>query len=217
MARLPRVVIPNIPHHVTQRGNRRQRTFFSNGDYALYLSLMAGACECYGVEILAYCLMPNHVHLIAVPQNERSLAWTMGEAHRAYTTTINRRNEWKGHLWQGRFFSTPMDGAHLLGAARYVEMNPVRAGLVADPFAWRWSSAVAHRDGRDDRMVRSETLRAMVGGWEEFLTQKHSEDYSPLRRATSSGRPLGNQAFIKKLEALTGRPLTTGERGPKGK
>ena len=110
MARLARVVAPGVPHHVTQRGNRRQETFFRPADYRLYRELMAEWCGRCGVEIWAYCLMPNHVHLIAVPQTADALQRAIGEAHRRYTRAINLREGWRGHLWQGRFASFPMEG-----------------------------------------------------------------------------------------------------------
>ncbi len=130
MPRIERVTVPSIPHHITQRGNRRQKTFFSNKDYTTYIDLMAEWCNRCGVEIWAYCLMPNHVHLIAVPDNEDSLAKAIGEAHRRYTRHINFRKGWRGHLWQGRFASYPMDEVYLMVAARYIELNPVKARLV---------------------------------------------------------------------------------------
>ena len=129
MARLARVVIPGMPHHITQRGNRRQPTFFCEEDYAAYLELMGQWCKERGVAVWAYCLMPNHVHLIAVPKSEDGLRRAIGKAHRRYTRRVNFREQWRGHLWQGRFASFVLDEPYLLAAARYVELNPVRAGL----------------------------------------------------------------------------------------
>ena len=133
MARLARVIAPGMPHHVTQRGNRRQQTFFGKEDYQHYLELISRFCRAEQVAIWAYRLMPNHVHLIVVPQSAESLRRAIGEAHRRYTRRINFREGWRGHLWQGRFASFVMDEDHLLTAARYVELNPVRAGLVQAP------------------------------------------------------------------------------------
>src|SRR3990172_7401077 len=133
MARLARVVVPGYPHHVTQRGNRRQATFFDDDDYQAYRDLMAEWCRRCGVRVWAYCLMPNHVHLIAVPGSPEALRQAVGEAHRRYTRLVNFREGWRGHLWQGRFASFVMDEGHLLAAARYVERSPVRAGLVTEP------------------------------------------------------------------------------------
>src|SRR5271157_1289425 len=143
-----------MPHHVTQRGNPKQETFFGEEDYQHYLELMAQFCRAEQVAIWAYCLMPNQVHLIVVPQSAESLRRAIGEAHRRYTRSINFREGWRGHLWQGRFASFVMDEDHLLTAARYVELNPVRAGSVQAPSRYRWSSAVAHQRGRDDALVQ---------------------------------------------------------------
>ena len=143
-----------MPHHVTQRGNRRQQTFFGEEDYQHYLELISRFCRAEQVAIRAYCLMPNHVHLIVVPQSAESLRRAIGEAHRRYTRWINFREGWRGHLWQGRFASFVMDEDHLLTAARYVELNPVRAGLVQAPSRYRWSSAAAHLRRRDDVLVQ---------------------------------------------------------------
>ena len=141
MARLARLVVPGMPHHVTQRGNRRQQTFFNEGDYAAYLELMGEWCQEKGVQIWSYCLMPNHVHLIAVPSSEDGLRWAIGSAHERYTRRINFREKWRGYLWQGRFASFVMDEPYLLATARYVELNPVRAKLAPSVGAWPWSSA----------------------------------------------------------------------------
>jgi putative transposase len=143
MGRIARVVAPGVPHHVTHRGNRRQKTFFSDDDYRAYVSLMAEWCRKHGVDVWAYCLMPNHVHLIAVPPDEEALARAVGEAHRRYSRMVNFRKGWRGHLFQERFASFPMDSAYTYHCARYVEMNPVRAGLVRRPEDWRYSSARA--------------------------------------------------------------------------
>ena len=133
MAQLARVIAPGMPHHVTQRGYPRQETFFGEEDYQHHLELMAQFCRAEQVAIWAYCLMPNHVHLIVVPQSAESLRRAIGEVHRRYTRRINFREGWRGHLWQGRFASFVMDEDHLLTAARYVELNPVCAGSVQAP------------------------------------------------------------------------------------
>jgi putative transposase len=208
MARISRAVIPGLPHHVTQRGNRRQRTFFEASDNTRYLDLMAEACEWHSVEIWAWCLMPNHSHLIAVPGTEASLRLAMSEAHRRYTTEINQREGWQGHLWQGRFFSYVMDERYTLAAARYIELNPVRAGLVTFAEQYPWSSARAHLAGRDDRLVRVEPLLSRVPDWRGFLGEATaSEAAVDLRRHQSTGRPLGSEEFIQQIEVRTGRLL----------
>ncbi|MGH6785983.1 MAG: transposase, partial [Novosphingobium sp.] len=163
MARLPRYVLPGVPHHVTQRGNRRERTFFEDGDYALYLDLLAQGAERHGVEVWSYCLMPNHVHIVAVPRDGDALARTFRHVHRHYTGYVNARLRVTGHLWQGRFSSVAMDEAHLHAALRYVALNPVRARLVARAADWRWSSVRAHLAGRDDHVVRVAPALDRVG------------------------------------------------------
>jgi putative transposase len=117
MARLARVVAAGVPHHVTQRGNRRQRVFFGDDDYEAYRTLLAEGCRAAGVALWAYCLMPNHVHLIPVPPDAGGLRAALGEAHRRYTRRVNFREGWRGYLWQGRFASFPMDEAYLLACA----------------------------------------------------------------------------------------------------
>ncbi len=215
MVRLARLVIAGLPHHITQRGNRRQQTFFNDGDYAAYLELMADWCREEGVAIWSYCLMmPNHVHLIAVPAVEVGLRRAIGEAHRRYTRRINFREKWRGYLWQGRFASFVMDGPHLLAAARYVELNPVRAGLVADAADWPWSSARAHLSGRDNRLVKVTPLLAMVGDWKAFLNSAvREEEVRDLQEHSRSGRPLGSATFLERLENIVGRVLRPQKAG----
>jgi len=215
MARLARLVIPGMPHHVTQRGNRRQQTFFRDDDYAAYIELMADWCREEGVEVWGYCLMPNHVHLIAVPTTEQGLRRGIGEAHRRYTRRINFREKWRGYLWQGRFASFVMDEPYLLAAARYVELNPVRAGLAADAAEWPWSSAKSHLSGHDDGLVNVAPLLAMIGDWRAFLNSAmREEELRNLREHGRTGRPLGSPAFLERLERLVGRVLGPLKRGP---
>lgn len=218
MARLARLVIPGMPHHVTQRGNRRQQTFFNDADYGAYRELMSDWCREKGVQIWGYCLMPNHTHLIAVPSSPDGLRWAIGEAHRRYTRRINFREQWRGYLWQGRFASFVMDEPYLLAAARYVELNPVRAGLVPSAQQWPWSSARAHLAGRDDRLVKVAPLLAMVADWNAFLQSAvPEEELTQIRRHGRTGRPLGDETFVGRLEGLVGRVLKPQKRGPKRK
>jgi putative transposase len=209
MARMARVVIPGTPHHVTQRGNRRQQTFFSDTDYLGYLHLAAEAFREAGVEVWAYCLMPNHIHLIATPPMAPALAEAVGTTHLRYTRQINRRQRWTGYLWQGRFASFPMDEDYLLACARYVGLNPVRAGLTDKARDWPWSSVRAHLEGRADPLLTPEPLRSRLGaGLEHFFdVDVQEEGRRALRRASSTGRPLGAATWIKALEATTGRRL----------
>jgi putative transposase len=216
MARLARLVIPGLPHHITQRGNRRQQTFFSEGDYNAYLELMGEWCRDQGVEIWSYCLMPNHTHLIAVPSTEDGLRWAIGEAHRRYTRRINFREKWRGYLWQGRFASFVMDEPYLLAAARYIELNPLRAGLVAKAEEWQWSSARAHLAGRDDQLVKVAPLLAMIPDWCAFLNSAMpEEELRDIRQHARTGRPLGGETFLDRLEGMVGRLLKPQKRGRK--
>lgn len=217
MPRIARLVVPGIPHHVTQRGNRRLPTFFCEKDYKRYLQIMAEECAEKGVEIWAYCLMPNHVHLIVVPDTQEAMSAAIGEAHRRYTWMINSREEWSGFLWQGRFASFPMDEAHLFLAARYVELNPVRANLVKYPWQYRWSSAAAHVNGRDDILVRVEPLLNIFGDWKQYLEEEISkEDSNKMERHMKNGTPLGNKTFISELEEKFDMDFSPKKRGPKG-
>ncbi len=218
MARLARVVAPGLPHHVTQRGNRRQPVFFSDDDYAAYRTLLAEGCRAAGVALWAYCLMPNHVHLILVPRDADGLRAALAEAHRRYTRHVNFREGWRGYLWQGRFASCPMDERHLLAAARYVELNPVRARLAAAAADWPWSSARAHLAGRDDEAVRVKPLLDLVPDWAAFLAGGLSEaERDAVRAGERTGRPLGSGTFTARLEKRLGRPLARQKPGPKPK
>ena len=217
MARLARVVIPGLPHHVTQRGNHRNPTFFEDGDYRLYLDMLAESSARADAAVWAYCLMPNHVHIILVPSDADGLRRTFADLHRRYTSFVNARARTTGHLWQGRYGSVAMDETHLLHAVRYVTLNPVRAGLVTRPRAWRWSSARAHLAGRDDKVVTVAPVLERVGDFKCFLAARFDEAdaYSALRRAETIGRPVGDAGWLNALERQTGRQLVPGKRGRK--
>jgi putative transposase len=216
MARLARVVVPGVPHHVTQRGNRRQKVFFFDTDYERYRDLIAEGCTKAEVAILAWCLMPNHVHLVAVPTDPEGLRRAFADAHRRYTAVVNKREGWSGHLWQERFHSCPLDPEHLLIAVRYVELNPVRAKLAETPEAWAWSSAAAHLARRADALVAKDRPAPLdgVGSWAKFLGQGLAEESAvKLRQHERTGRPLGGTEFVTRLEAASGRQLTRRKPG----
>jgi putative transposase len=216
MARLARVVATGAPHLVTQRGNRRQPVFFNDGDYESYRELLAAACRAAGVGVWAYCLMPDHVHLVLRPTDAGGLAAALGEAHRRYTRAVNLREGWCGFLWQGRFSSFPVDDAHLLDCVRYVETNPVRAGLKRRARDWRWSSARAHLARRGDGLVDVKPLARLAGDWAAFLAPGQGDEaFDAIRRCTSTGRPLGEAKFVKGLEKKLGRTLARRKPGPK--
>ncbi|OHB75075.1 MAG: transposase [Planctomycetes bacterium RBG_16_59_8] len=208
MARIARVVMPGVPHHVVQRGNRRQETFFRDKDYRTYLQLMSEWCGKHHVDIWAYCLMPNHIHLIAVPQQEEGLRLGIGEAHRRYTRYVNKYKEWVGYLWQGRFSSCPLSLKHLMMTARYIEQNPVRAGMVKKAESYPWSSARAHLRGEDDVLVKVSPLLERVKSWKDLLQMRvAAEERKNIKRYERTGRPLGDEGFVRQVERELGRSL----------
>jgi putative transposase len=171
MARLARVVVPGLPHHVVQRGNRRQDVFFSDADKDAYIDLIKNSCSKYGVEIWSYCIMTNHVHFVVVPKKEDSLGLCFSDAHVRYTRMINFREKWRGHLWQGRFSSSPLDERYLLAVARYVERNPVRARIVRVPWTYNYSSAGYYSGSRGtDPLIKGHTLlHELVDDWQDYI------------------------------------------------
>ncbi len=209
---------PGVPHHVTQRGNRRQQTFFNDEDYALYRELIAESCRAAQVGVWAYCLMPNHVHLILTPSDPDGLRAALSEAHRQYSRHVNFREGWRGYLWQGRFASAAMDERHLMACARYVEMNPVRARLAARAEDWPWSSARAHLAATSDGLVDIRPLLERAPDWREVLDSALSQaDYEAIRRGERTGRPLGAAEFVARLEEQLGRRLAPRTPGRKPK
>ncbi len=171
MPRAARFVVPNVPHHIIQRGNRCQPVFFSDDDRAFYLGLLAKWGRISGVTLWAYCLMDNHVHLVAIPAEKHSLAVGLGETHKAYTKAINEREGWRGFLWQDRFRSYPMDETYLYRAIRYVELNPGRAKIVTNPADYAWSSARAHIFGKKNALISHDSLGMNGNEWAAFLKE----------------------------------------------
>lgn len=212
MARIARVVVPEVPHHITQRGNNRQDVFFTDDDRRLYLRLLAEKSEKFGLRILAYCLLTNHIHLVAIPTRPDSLAKAVGRTHFDYTQAINRRRERSGHLWQNRFFSCALDRESVVAAIRYVERNPRRAKLVREPWRFPWSSAEAHVTGQDaSGMLDMDEFRRLVGDgdWRDWLRlNEHAAEVDGLRTHTRCGRPLGSGDFVLAIESAQGRRLT---------
>jgi putative transposase len=216
---MARVVAEGMPHHITQRGNRRQPTFFSDDDYQAYIDLMAEWCRKYDVDIWAYCLMPNHIHLVAVPAKAENLRLAIGEAHRRYTRRINSREGWRGHLWQERFSSFVMDERYLIACVRYIENNPVRAKLVKSPEQWPWSSALAHMSGKNDKLVNVEPVLSIItGDWQQFLSVALlNDEVEDIRKHSRTGRPLGSSTFVDALEYKLGIKLKPQKPGRKRK
>jgi putative transposase len=216
MPRLARLVVPDLPHHVTQRGNRRQDVFFGAQDYRAYRALIAESCARTSVRCLAWCLMPNHLHLILTPPAPDGLRRALGEAHRRYSRRVNEAHDWTGYLFQGRFASFVMDPAHLMVAIRYVELNPVRAGLAERAQDWPWSSARAHIDGRGDGLTDLADLAGVVRDWRAMLEQGlEAGDGAAIEAHSRTGRPWGDDAFLTRLEAETGRSLRRRRAGRK--
>jgi len=208
MPRFQRLVVPGFPHHVTQRGVRRQRAFFDEQDYRRYLNLARDLLGGATIRFLAYCLMPNHIHAVVVPKNENSLATFFGPLHKKYAQHTNLRYEWAGHLWQARFYSVAMAEEHALAAMRYVELNPVRSGLVDAPEQWPWSSARGNLGAVDDVLIPARPATALVDNWSDYLGLPEShEEVASLRRRTQTGRPDGDSDFVNRVESITGRNI----------
>lgn len=218
MPRNARIVVPDHPHHVVQRGNRRQKVFFSDRDKVAYLNFLRLYAKPAGIEILAYCLMDNHIHLIAVPKKEDSLAIGLKEAHVRYTRMINFREGWRGYLWEGRFKSHPLSESHLYSAIRYVERNPVRAKIVSKADDYNWSSAKAHVSKEKNVLLDDNYFLPEIEDWSLFLADGDNEtDKALLKQHARTGRPLGDNNYIETLEKLTGRELKKKKPGPKRK
>jgi putative transposase len=212
MPRQARVVFPNIPHHIIQRGNRREDVFFSDSDRKQYLEWLKEYCKEHKVEILAYCLMTNHIHLIAVPTTEDGLQKVLKPLHMRYAQKINRERGWKGHFWQGRYFSSPLDNEYLLFATSYIERNPIRVKKVRKAENYKWSSARGHCGAAQDDILtkKMKWLNKYEGidNWRQWLSIKEEKEKTDLiRRNTEKGIPTGSGRFIRRLEKLSDRVL----------
>ncbi len=211
MPRRARIVLPGLAHHVTQRGNNRQDVFLVDEDREVYLRLLGEQCRKHGVSVLAFCLMTNHVHLVLTPAREDSLNLAVGRTHYVYTQYVNRLHGRSGHLWQGRFSSSPMDEAYAVSAVRYVERNPVRAKMTRMPWTYRWSSAAVHTGARDAAgLLDLKAWDQLTNGlnWKEHLTKPEDEEITAaLRFNTRIGRPLASDSFLSKLEHKLNRRL----------
>jgi len=217
MPRVARIVVPEVTHHITQRGNNQQDIFFVDDDRKVYLELLKKQSDKFALEVLGYCLMTNHVHIIATPANEHSLAKAIGRTHLLYTQYINRMHRRSGHLWQNRFFSCPLGPDYFWMALRYAELNPVRAKMVDYAWDYLWSSASVHTGKFDGTgMINLRKWRQMAIGlnWKEILTQDEDEkQIRSVRTHTHTGRPLATDSFISKIEHYLGRrvrPLPLG-------
>ncbi|MGH7800863.1 MAG: transposase [Thermodesulfobacteriota bacterium] len=212
MPRTSRIVFPNLPHHITQRGNRREDVFFTDQDRTEYLFWLKEYCDKNKVDILAYCLMTNHIHIVAVPNTEDGLHRVLRPLHTRYAQKVNREHGWSGHLWQGRYFSSPLDEVYMWAAIRYVERNPVRARLVRSAENYKWSSAAGHCELREDKMLTVNSkwagLLEEIKNWSEWLSEgDESEKIELIRQNIKKGLPCGSDKFIRKLEKTAGRIL----------
>jgi len=216
MPRIARIVVPEIPHHIIQRGNRRQKVFFSDGDKKFYLLLLKKFARIKGIRFWAFCLMDNHVHFIAVPKNPDSFAKGFGEAHRRYSRMVNLRENWRGYLWQGRFLSYPLDEKYLYSAMRYVERNSVRADLVKRAEDYAWSSAKVHVNKEEHFLLDTNYFTQEIPDWALYLAKPTQKELlERFQKHASTGRPLGGTDFITMIEDYTGRSLKKKKPGPK--
>ncbi len=217
MPRIARIVVPNIPHHVTQRGNYQQDVFLGDKDKFKYLSLLKEYSFEYNIEVLAYCLMSNHVHLVLVPSESDALGKMLNIVSMKYAQYFNKRLGKRGHLWQDRYFSCPLDEDHLYEVVRYVENNPVKFGIVKYAEDYYWSSAKSHLSGKvqENELLADYTkYLERIDNWKEYLTENPKESViNNLRKCTKRGRPAGNERFIRNLEEKIGRKLTAPPRG----
>ncbi len=212
MPRIARTVFAGVPHHITQRGNRREDIFYSDEDRRAYLGWLKEYSQKHRLEVIAYCLMTNHIHLVVVPSTEDGLQAVFKPLHMRYAQRLNRERGWTGHVWQGRYFSSPLDEAYLWAAIRYVERNPVRARMVRKSERYPWSSAAAHCQLREDALLSQKAAwqreLTQITDWSAWLAEgDETEQISILRRNADKGLPCGSDRFIRKLEKLAGRVL----------
>ena len=212
MSRIARIALTGVPYHITQRGNGRQQVFFHSADYRLYLDLLAHHAQAVDLRLWAYCLMPNHVHLVARPERPESMACALGRTHASYARYFNLQRRSCGHVWQARYFSCPLDGSHLWQAMAYVERNPVRARIVDHADAYHWSSAAAHLARTEPGVLDLSAWSAQYSSeqWCEVLRSSVEEEAfgRRLQEASRRGRPLGTTAFSDSLEQRAGRKLS---------
>ncbi len=215
MARLARSTVPGYPHHVLQRGNRDQQVFESEADYRRYLEWLREYATRYGVDIGAYCLMPNHVHVICVPRSDGALTRTFNTTHMRYAQYFNGKREATGPLWRARFMSCILDGPSVLEEVRFIETNPVRARLVSPADAYPWSSARSHVTGEPDPLLSKDGLiQVKQTDWASYLAESGEEFIiRRVRERLRTGRPAGEPEFVRVLEDKLGRSLQAKSRG----
>ena len=218
MARLPRIVIPDYPHHITQQGVRSIAIFRHDGDRKRYLRFMAEETDRFQVDVLAWSLLRDHVHLIAVPRQEHALARAVGNAHRRFTRERNFEEGVRGYLFQGRFSSCAMDERHLLASVRYALLDPVVLRRAKRPWEFPWSSAAFHLGRRKkDPLVHGRSLGGLVRNWKKLFAEEDPDAERNVRLCIRTGRPAGSPGFINRMEKLTGVRLHKRKPGPKPK
>jgi putative transposase len=221
MARFARVIAVGVPHHITQRGNARRFVLEGDADRSVYLDLLRQSAELHGIGLIGYCLMSNHIHLVAIPRKADVLALALKDTHGRFASYWNAIHYSSGHVWQGRYYSCPLDEPHLWEALRYTELNPVRASLVTRAECWEWSSAVAHCGAATaDAWLAMDLWRSRwsAGTWRAYLDVGETEcELAAIRHSTHTGRPLGSAEFARTLERETKRRLVLQKRGPKQK
>ncbi|MBI3597464.1 MAG: transposase [Nitrospirae bacterium] len=223
MARLPRIVIPAYPHHVIQRGNNRQAVFFTDNDYRFFLECLREAKGKYSCRIYAYVLMTNHVHLLVDPEKADNLGRFMQSVGRRYVRYINQTYRRTGTLWEGRFKSAVVSrDAYLIVCSRYIELNPVRAGMVSDPGQYPWSSYLSRALGSPDRLLDEDPWYAGLGRNAQERQRIYGEwvrsgirkgEWDQIRKATQQGRVIGGEGFKKQVERVLGRRVVGELRG----
>jgi putative transposase len=200
---MKRITLAGLPHHVIQRGLYGRKTFLSDKDYAVYLEILSDCSRRHGLEIWSYCLMPDHVHLIAIPKEKNSLTNCLRATHGRYTRYINPRIGTTGQFWQGRYSSHLLDEYYLVACARYIEINPVKRDYVEQPEEWKWSSARAHIMKINDPLVHVKPLLGHIKGeWQDFLAETRPEKEADLFYLhEKNGHPLGNDTFLAMVES----------------
>jgi len=215
MPRPLRIIVPDVPYHITQKGNREQNVFFTHEDRKRYLKWLSSYSELYEFDIIAYCLMSNHVHMVGIPRKSNSIARTIQILHTRHTQTINREKDWKGHLWHSRYFSTPLDDKHLWAAIRYVEQNPLRAGIIARAEDYLWSSARAHCGLAVDNVIsKNVKLETIFDDWVKQLKElPDKEVIDRIRDCTYRGTPCGDIRFRSRISRKFGQRINSDKRG----
>jgi len=216
MPRTLRIRLAGVPNHVTHRGNQRRQIFFDERDYRHYLTLLANYARMFSMHVWAYCLMPNHVHLLVVGEHPDSISRAIGNTQRVFARRCHRDARVTGHFWGTRHYAAPLDEPHVWAAVRYIERNPVRACLVTQATTYPWSSAAAHAGLRHDPLLDSaRPFPGPVGDWAAWLSiDIEAATVDTLRRNTTLGRPTGSETFVTELERRTGRRLRRRKPGP---